>query len=227
MKRSRSIRLVLLGSASALSLAACDEAKDPLAEGNFYRDPVECARSLDRSTCEQAYAEARSEHLRSAPAFATRESCEQQFGAANCAWQEANPSPDQVKEPRTGASPSGGGWFMPLMMGYMMGNLLTPRAAMPPQGVAAVPNQTCGGVGQPPCATSPSSSGSSSSGSGFRPSTGAASAATARPIYRDASNQVFSGRSALGASKIAAAGGVSRGGFGSTSRSYSSSSSSS
>lgn len=228
MKRSRSIRLVLLGSASALSLAACDEAKDPLAEGSFFRDPVECTRTIDRATCEQAYAEARTEHLRSAPAFATREACEQAHGAANCGWQETNPSPDQVREPRQGAAPSAGGWFMPLMMGYMMGNVLSPRAAMPPQVGGLAPNQSCGGVGQPPCATTSGSSSTSSSGSsGFRSSSGAAAASAARPIYRDASNQVFSGRSALGTSKIAAAGGsVSRGGFGSTSRSYSSSSSS-
>ncbi|MBM3523538.1 MAG: DUF1190 domain-containing protein [Alphaproteobacteria bacterium] len=220
MKRSRKVRLALLGSASALSLAACDEAKDPLAEGGFFRDPVECARSLDRGACEQAFAEARGEHLRSAPAFATREACEQAHGAANCAWQEANPSPDQIKEPRQGTAPSGGGWFMPLMMGYMVGNLLTPRPGVPQQ--ALVPGQTCGGIGQPVCPPTSSSSSSSS-----RSSTGTGFASAARPIYRDANNHVYSGRSALGTSKVAAAGGsVSRGGFGSTSRSYSSSSSS-
>lgn len=226
MKRSRSVRLVLLGSASALSLAACDEAKDPLAEGSFFRDPVECARNLDRATCEQAYADARGEHLRTAPAFATREACEAKFGTANCGWQETNASPDQIQEPRQGAAPSGGGWFMPLMMGYMMGNLMTPRAALPPQGVGQVPGQqACGGVGQPPC-SSTSSTSSSSTGSSFRSAGSSAAAAAARPIYRDAGNTVYSGRSALGSSKVAAAGGVTRGGFGSTSRSYSSSSSS-
>ena len=109
MKRSRTIRLALLGSASALALVACDEAKDPLADANFFRDPVECARNLDRAACERAFVEARDEHLRSAPAFGTRAACEQANGAANCAWQETNVSPDQVQEPRPGATPSGGG----------------------------------------------------------------------------------------------------------------------
>jgi len=214
MKRSRTIRLALLGASSALTLAACDEAKDPLAEGSFFRDPVECAQKLDRTACEASYAEARSEHLRSAPAFATREACEQSYGAANCGWQETNVSPDQVQEPRQGAAGAGGGgWFMPLMMGYMLGNTLGGRGMMP--GQAPMPGQSCGLPGQPACAT-----GSSSSRTGSTSTTGA------RPIYRNSSDQVFSGRTALGSSKIAAASTTSRGGFGSTSRSYSSSSSS-
>lgn len=223
MKRSRTVRLAFLGSASALALAACDEAKDPLAEASFFRDPVECAQKLDRAACEASYAEARSEHLRSAPAFASREACEQAYGTANCSWQETNVSPDQVKEPKQAASASsGGGWFMPLMMGYMLGNVLGNRGVLPGQAMlpgqaAPNPGASCGLPGQPACttgSTSSSRSGSSTSSTG------------ARPIYRNANNEVFSGRSALGSSRVAAAGTTSRGGFGSTSRSYSSSSSS-
>jgi uncharacterized protein YgiB involved in biofilm formation len=197
MKRSRTIRLALLGSASALALVACDEAKDPLADANFFRDPVECARNLDRAACERAFVEARDEHLRSAPAFGTREACEQAYGAANCAWQETNVSPDQVQEPRPGATPSGGGgWFMPMMMGYMLGNALGNRGAVMP-GQAAAPPSPSGGA-----------------------------AAAARPVYRNAANEVFAGRTPLGSSRIAAAATTSRGGFGTTARSFSSSSSS-
>ncbi len=227
MKRSRSIRLMLLGSASALSLAACDEPKDPLAEGSFHRDPVECAQKLDRTTCDAAYAEARTEHLKSAPAFASRESCEEKFGAANCSWQEANVSPDQIQEQRQGGASSGSGWFMPLMAGYLIGNVLGNRAVLPGQalmpGQAPLPGQAagCGAPGLPACTTSSGSS-SSSSRSGS-----SSSSFSSRPIYRNASDQVFSGRTALGTSKIAAASSpTSRGGFGATARSHSSSSSS-
>lgn len=230
MKRSRSIRLMLLGSASALSLAACEEAKDPLAEGSFHRDPVECAQKLDRATCDAAYAEARTEHLKSAPAFASREACEEKFGAANCSWQEANVSPDQVQEQRQGGASSGSGWFMPLMAGYLIGNVLGNRGMMPGQalmpGQAPVPGQaaSCGQPGLPACT---SSSGSSSSTSSSSRSGSSASSFSSRPIYRNANDQVFTGRTALGTSKIAAASSsTSRGGFGSTARSYSSSSSS-
>lgn len=193
MKRSRTIRLALLGSASALALVACDEPKDPLADANFFRDPVECARNLDPAACERGFADARAEHLRSAPAFASREACEQAYGAANCAWQETNVSPDQVQEPRPGVAPSGGGgWFMPMMMGYMLGNALGNRGAMMPGQAASPP----GG------------------------------AAAASPVYRNARNEVFAGRTPLGTSRVAAASTTSRGGFGSTARSFSSSSSS-
>jgi uncharacterized protein YgiB involved in biofilm formation len=204
MKRSRTVRLAFLGSASALALVACDEAKDPLAEANFFRDPVECAQKLDRAACEASFAEARTEHLRSAPAFASREACEQAYGAANCAWQETNVSPEQVQEQKPGTTTptasSSGGWFMPMMMGYMLGNALGNRSMMPGQ---AMP------PGQAAASAAPGGN-----------------AMGARPIYRNASNQVFSGRSALGTSRVAAASTTSRGGFGTTSRSYGSSSSS-
>lgn len=211
MKRSRTVRLALLGSASALALAACDEAKDPLAEGGFFRDPVECARKLDSASCEKAFAEARSEHLRSAPAFASREACEQAYGAANCAWQETNVSPDQVQEPRPGAAPTGGGgWFMPMMMGYMLGNR---GAALPGQAMAP------GQAAAPPPA-------GASAGGGTASAMRGGSALTAQPVYRNARNEVFAGRTPLGSSRVAAASTTSRSGFGSTARSYSSSSSS-
>ena len=227
MKRSRSVRLALLGSASALSLVACDEPKDPLAEGSFHRDPVECAQKLDRATCDAAYSEARTEHLKSAPAFASREACEQNFGTANCSWQEANVGPEQIQEQRQGGASAGSGWFMPLMAGYLIGNVLGNRNVLPGQGLlpgqAALPGQgaNCGQPGLPACTT-----GTSGSSSSPRSSSGASSFSS-RPIYRNADDQVFSGRTALGTSKIAAASSSSRGGFGSTARSHSSSSSSS
>ena len=164
-----------------------------------------------------------------APAFASREACEQAYGVANCSWQEAQVSPEQVQEQKPGAgaasASTGGGWFMPLMMGYMLGNTLgnrggvLPGQAFAPGQPPPVAGQNCGQPGLPACTTG--STGSSSSSSTSR-----SSSTGARPIYRNASDQVFSGRTSLGSSRIAAAGATSRGGFGSTSRSYSSSSSS-
>src|SRR5262245_58763935 len=182
MKRSRVVRLALLGSASALALAACDEAKDPLADNkSFFQDPAQCARVYDAETCKTAFATAEEEHRKTAPKFANREECEEKFGVGNCQWGQA----------QAGQASSGGGFFMPLMMGYMMGNLMSGSSA----------------VG--------SASAFRSGGSTFSSS----------PVYRDTSNTVYSGSRTLGTTSISAAP-ASRGGFGSTARSYSSSSSS-
>lgn len=200
MKRSRTVRLALLGSASALALVACDDATDPLAENkNFFTDPAQCTRSYDSATCGAAFQQAQEEHRTTAPAFGSREDCEEKFGVGNCGWQQGQATPGQMQpasQPMTGATgATGGGFFMPMMMGYMLGNMMNRGAA-----------------GMPPA--SGVSSGRSSS-SGF----------TSSPVYRDTSNTVYSGSRSLGTTSVSAAP-ASRGGFGSTSRSYSSSSSS-
>lgn len=122
MKRSRSIKLVLLGAAS-MSLAACGEDPDAL-----FRDAAQCTRVFDAASCRTAEQQALAEHVRTAPRFATREACEAEMGAGNCgpapaaaqappvAGQPATPG-QQTTQPQSG----GGSFFLPLMMGYMMG----------------------------------------------------------------------------------------------------------
>ena len=122
MKRSRVVRLALLGSASALALAACDEPTDPLASNkDFFQDPAQCARSYDDATCKAAFAQAQEEHVNTAPKFGSREACEEKYGVGNCQWGQSQPGQQ--------ASSGGGGFFMPLMMGYMMGNMMNRGAA--------------------------------------------------------------------------------------------------
>jgi uncharacterized protein YgiB involved in biofilm formation len=198
MKRSRVVRLALLGSASALALAACEEAKDPLADKRaFFEDPAQCARVYDDATCQAAFDQAKVEHVQTAPKFASREECEEKFGVGNCQWGQAQPGQQQAS--------GGGGFFMPLMMGYLMGNMMG-RPLQP-------------GLQQPvPPAGSTSSSTSSSSAR-------SSSSFSSSPVYRDTRNTVYSGSRALGTTSISAAP-TSRGGFGSSSRSYSSSASS-
>ena len=118
MKRSRVVRLALLGSASALALAACDDAKDPLADNkSFFQDPAQCARVYDDATCKTAFSQAQEEHVKTAPRFANREECEAKFGVGNCQW-------GAVQTGQQASSGGSGGFFMPLMMGYMMGNMM-------------------------------------------------------------------------------------------------------
>jgi uncharacterized protein YgiB involved in biofilm formation len=132
MKRSRSINLVLIGSVSLLALAACDQS-DVLTENSFFKDEAACAAKNNADACRQALADARQEHLKTAPYFANREECEAQFGESNCmnskelqvpsanAQPSTSPSGTPSTTPNSQTASAGGGWFMPLMMGYMMG----------------------------------------------------------------------------------------------------------
>lgn len=126
MKRSRTITLVLLGTTGLVTLTACDQ-PDPTSAGNFYRDQQQCERSNDPDACRQALADARAQHLQTAPAFTNKSECEAKFGVDNC--QETQERPGQA--PAGVQEASGGGWFLPVMMGYMMGRTLNGFGAQP------------------------------------------------------------------------------------------------
>lgn len=242
MKRSRSIRLVLLGSVGLIGLAGCDQ-PDPTASADFIQDSAACEKTQNPDACRQGLVDARARHYREAPRFASRAECETQMGPDNC---ELAPSPtsttstssssgtrtsgfssgsssssssrststdatdadtakssagadpartagasaaDATTQAATPHATSSGGYFVPMMMGYMMGRTLGGGAAVAPQ-----------------------------------------------PVYRDANNTAFAGGKSIGAfkdpslssskkdSKSSSSSTSSRGGFGSSSSSYSSSS---
>ncbi len=157
MKRSRSIRLALLGTVGLVGLAGCDDT--PVAsEGQFFRDASECRKVLDAASCESQFAAARQEHVKSAPRFTTKEQCEAQFGAANCTtagtYETAQapgattpgttaPGTTAPGQAATGTTPAqgqqtaqsgGSGFFMPLMLGYLGGQMMS-RMGQTPQPV--------------------------------------------------------------------------------------------
>ncbi|BBK34605.1 uncharacterized protein YgiB involved in biofilm formation [Stella humosa] len=146
MKRSRSIRLALLGTVGLVGLAGCDDT--PVAsEGQFFRDASECRKVLDAASCESQFAAAKQEHVKSAPKFANKEQCEAQFGVGNCGTPEAIQGPTAgATTPATGtpaagaaapqqtAQSGGSGFFMPLMLGYLGGQMMS-RMGQQPQPV--------------------------------------------------------------------------------------------
>ena len=111
MKKSRSIRLVLLGGAS-FALASCGD-DGPPKDARFFSHLQECAAVYDTTQCLDAQTQADQTFAEQAPKFTRKEECETQFGAGNC-------------ETRQTADSSGGhsSFFMPMLMGYMMGNML-------------------------------------------------------------------------------------------------------
>jgi uncharacterized protein YgiB involved in biofilm formation len=134
----RKLRPLLLASVAALALSACDDKNDIASE--FIRDEAQCASQSDASACRQALADARTAHQRTAPAFANASACEERFGADNCqlvtdirptAEQLAAAAGDAVPAAATAAAQApqqlqqaSGGWFMPLLTGYMLGRMM-------------------------------------------------------------------------------------------------------
>jgi uncharacterized protein YgiB involved in biofilm formation len=103
MKRSKAIRLVLLGS-TGLTLAACTQ--KPPSDATFFSKVEDCIPVKGEAACRESFAKSEASWAEEAPRFPEKEKCEAEFGAGNCETRQR----------------SGGGFFMPMMMGYMMGN---------------------------------------------------------------------------------------------------------
>lgn len=110
MRKSRYVS-VLLAGAAALALSSCNGNGE---DNTLYGDPNACAQDFDAQSCTTAYQAAKDEHVKTAPKFTTKEECEA-AGWAACDIAPQTPATIQA---------GGGGMFMPLMMGYMMGRMM-------------------------------------------------------------------------------------------------------
>lgn len=114
MKRSSNVKLVHITSVAALSsalmLSACnDEAPNVPTNGTF-SSKEECSIAYSMEVCEKAEKEALATHEKNAPRFSRLEECVAEYGKDMC-------------RPSTGSSGGDGGFFVPMMMGYMLGSM--------------------------------------------------------------------------------------------------------
>lgn len=114
--RSRTIRLALLGAA-AFGVSGCIP---ETVETQVFPSLSECTAAAaggvsqySAQDCEQAFALAEVAHSETAPRYDELALCEEQHGG------------ECVADPAAAASSGGGGIFMPLMMGYMMGSMMS------------------------------------------------------------------------------------------------------
>ena len=114
IKRSRHAALFILGAA-AFGLAGCNEEQT---EASAFPDKESCLEQASpggwftAKDCEDAFVEAQLIHDQTAPRYESRELCEAEHGAGACGGESAT------------GSGGGGGIFMPLFMGYMIGQAL-------------------------------------------------------------------------------------------------------
>jgi uncharacterized protein YgiB involved in biofilm formation len=206
MKRSTQIGLAAVGVVLVASLWPRSEEPE---ESLVYNSLADCraAGQLTGTQCEQRFNEASANHLRDAKKFGNTSQCEAEYGTGSC--QSAVWNGAQVVIPALAgimlarAFAQGGGAAAPLL---------------PPTRAACPPGSTVEGC-QPARSSSSSSSTSGSSG-GYR-SSGSSSRA-----YSTTSGDTVVARSGSTPGSATTHSASSRGGFGSTSHSYNSSSSS-
>jgi uncharacterized protein YgiB involved in biofilm formation len=128
MKRSKKAALILMVPATTLMLAGCGE--EPT-QAVVFSSPEECASYMTEASVQQCMADfkaAQALHPQVAPKYVNKTECEADFGAGNC-----------ETAPQQHAS---GSFFMPLMMGYMAGQMFNrgganAAAGQPQQAAAA------------------------------------------------------------------------------------------
>lgn len=203
MKRSSQIGLAAVGV--VLVAIAWPRSEDDVEDTLVYNSLADCraAGQMSGSQCEQRFNEASANQLRDAKKFTSPSACEAEYGSGSCqsaVWNGAQvvvPALAGIMLARSFAQ-SGGGAARPL--------LPPTRQACPPGSVAEE------------CQQARSSSSSSSGGGGGRVGSSRAYSTTAGQAL------VARNVSSTGVASMPSA--ASRGDFGSTSRSYSSSSSS-
>ncbi|UXM95760.1 DUF1190 domain-containing protein [Bartonella sp. HY329] len=124
MKRCLAVTLVLMGG---VALTACGDSEVDTA---VFKDVNECISSgiYPADQCQQDFKEATTTHLATAPAYANKEDCEAEFGVGKC---EQNSAAENGSN--TTMHSGMGSFFMPLMMGYMMGSMFNSGQRMAPQ----------------------------------------------------------------------------------------------
>lgn len=211
MKRSSKLALVsVAGAAAVLAYTWYDNGSEAETMGDVYSSVSDCVSSgLEEATCKARFGEALDTYAKTAPRFVNKEDCEKDFGTNACLQ-----APATASTAATGSSETRTSYFMPLMMGFMAGRMMqgmqTPPAAAPLYGCAS-------GMG------APGSCYASNSGRTYAYAGGGNSRTVRAPVseFRSAASRggysvVQRGGSAM-RSAVA-----SRGGFGSSGRSYSS-----
>ncbi len=130
---TRRITSVSLVGLAAFGLAACQEEQ---IDARTFPSEEACVAgaggpgaAFTVEDCQTAFLAAREEHLESAPRYDAMAVCESQHGADMCVEEQSG---------------GGGSIIVPLMMGYMMGQLLSQNAAQAAAGKALYPAATGG-----------------------------------------------------------------------------------
>ena len=143
-KRSKAARLIMMVPAAGLVLAGCSEKQ---VEVQVFNNPDECAAYYNPpAECKAAFDEAQTLHPQVAPRYASQQECETDFGTGQC---ENAPVLAANNTEQRSQSQQSSGFFMPMMMGFMAGQMLSRG------GMASAPAQPTASAARSPVATQP------------------------------------------------------------------------
>ncbi|MFZ8897445.1 MAG: DUF1190 domain-containing protein [Alphaproteobacteria bacterium] len=136
-KRSRKVTLIAMGvGVSAFALTGCEEKLDAFQFATV--DGCITSGEFTEAYCKAQFATAQQEHARVAPRYQTLADCEAEHGPQACQRPASMGNKDTV-QPGTNSdnqttqhASTGGGLWMPLMVGWMMGRAMGGPVATQP-----------------------------------------------------------------------------------------------
>ena len=120
IKRSKKVAIAIVG-ATAFTLAGCREEQ---VDASAYPNVQSCLDDASRGgtftaqDCETSFSQAETLHVESAPRYDTLEVCEEQHGEGACGTEA------------TATQGGSGSIFMPLLAGYLIGNMIGGKAGL-------------------------------------------------------------------------------------------------
>ena len=123
MKRSKKVALVLMVPAATLLMTSCGEEREQALVFNTLEECIQSGLSTD-TECKTNFETAKTLHPDVAPKYKDKEQCEAEYGVGHC-------------ETATGSGSSG--MFMPMMMGFMAGQMFNRPSAHPVMPSQAAP----------------------------------------------------------------------------------------
>jgi len=119
MRKGTAVKRSLIATTISMILAGCSSSET----ATVYTTLEECeaANPDNHQMCIDAYQKAKVEAERTAPRFRTFNDCAAEFGRDQCVSHQNHNG--------------GGGWFMPMMAGYMIANALNGHSGYVPQPV--------------------------------------------------------------------------------------------
>ncbi len=121
-KRSSKVALMVMVPATTIMLASCSS-EEPV-QTAVYETADQCAAYYNPEQCQADFAAAKALHPQVAPKYTDKAACETDFGAGNCEQPASTATASSATSTPASAS-SSGGFFMPMMMGFMAGQMFS------------------------------------------------------------------------------------------------------
>ncbi|MBU1435887.1 MAG: DUF1190 domain-containing protein [Gammaproteobacteria bacterium] len=140
IKRSKKAALILMVPTATLLLAGCGS-EEPV-QTAVYQNAEECAAFYNPpAECQAEFAKAQQLHAQVAPKYQSKTECETDFGIGNCETPATAAVSTDPNAPVQQQQQASSGFFMPMMMGFLAGQMLNRGGAGQAAPQKSVPTQ--------------------------------------------------------------------------------------